>query len=81
MKITVNAVELATYLADAKMGDIFQEDYEDVIEQNEDDEPVYTEKGQTMFDGYYDDFLEMILDCQIDTNEVTVMGNNNIIIQ
>lgn len=80
MIITINAVEIATILAETKIEDLLLGDYDDVIEQNDDGAPIYTEKGQSMFNEYYDEFFDTLIDNQHDTNNLVVSGNNNVVI-
>ena len=80
MIITINAVEIATILAETKIEDLLLGDYDDVIEQNNDGEPIYTEIGQSMFNEYYDEFFDTLIDNQHDTNNLVISGNNNVVI-
>ena len=80
MIITINAVEIATILAETKIEDLLLGDYDDVIEQNDDGEPIYTEEGQSMFNEYYDEFFDTLIDNQHDTNNLVISGNNNVVI-
>lgn len=62
--ITVNPVELATKLAEAKLAEQY-DDQDSYIEQKEGDEYGYTEDAQKIFDQYYDEFYEIITESGI----------------
>lgn len=60
--ITINAIELASNLADRELRSFYQGQIE--IEVNE-EEVMYTEDAQDVFNELYDEFLTMIEECKV----------------
>jgi hypothetical protein len=60
MQITVNALELASELADKKL----KETHSLGIYVLEENEVRYTEQAQDLFNQYYDEYLELIQNCE-----------------
>lgn len=69
--ITINAIELASNLAHEKLMQYYEDlqdnrDFEfpnGVIIETE-DEVIYTEEAQDLFNEFYDEFLTMIEECK-----------------
>jgi len=62
--ITINKLELASELANAKL--INLHDMEIQIYQDDDDGEtmIYTDEAQDIFNAYYDDYLTLIESCK-----------------
>jgi hypothetical protein len=60
--ITINAIELASNLADRELRSFYQGQIE--IEVNE-EEVMYTEDAQDVFNELYDEFLTMIEESKV----------------
>jgi len=58
MNITINAIELASELAERDLNEYFS-GYMVIYQENE-EETSYTEEAQEIFDGLYDDYLSWI---------------------
>ena len=68
MEVKINAVELATELADYDVKQVFGEDC--VIESEEDSNSlVYTDKAQKLFILKYDHYFNMLTDLSLYTYE------------
>ena len=65
MEIIINIVEIAKELAEQRIEDTVLGDYEDILEIDENEELVYTEEGQSMFDSFYDMYYDMLYSAQI----------------
>jgi hypothetical protein len=76
MNITINAIELASELAERDLNEYFSGSM--VIYQENEEETSYTEEAQEIFDGLYDDYLSWIkkfeINQKVDKNVSLING-------
>jgi hypothetical protein len=64
-EILINAVELASELADAELRRDWDEEIGGAIDEEDEDETRYTEIAQAVFNELYDDYYDKILKCKV----------------
>ena len=64
MNVTINALELASELAHAKLIDNWNESIKIYVNEEDDQETTYTEEAQDIFNEYYDMYLNLIESCK-----------------
>jgi hypothetical protein len=76
MNITINAIELASELAEKDLNEYFSGSI--MIYEEDDDGTTYTEEAQEIFDGLYDDYLSWIkkfeINQKVDKNASLING-------
>jgi hypothetical protein len=79
MNITINAIELASELAERDLNEYFSGSM--LIYQENEEETSYTEEAQEIFDGLYDDYLSWIkkfeINQKVDKNASLINGLYN----
>ena len=69
--ITINAIELASNLAHEKLMQYYEDlqdnrdfEFPNGVKIETEDEIIYTEEAQDLFNEFYDEFLTMIEECK-----------------
>lgn len=70
--ITINAIELASNLAHEKLMQYYEDlqdnrdfEFPNGVKIETEDEIIYTEEAQDLFNEFYDEFLTMIEECKV----------------
>lgn len=70
--ITINAIELASNLAHEKLMQYYEDlqdnrdfEFPNGVKIETEDEIIYTEEAQDLFNEFYEEFLTMIEECKI----------------
>jgi len=63
--IKINSLEVASELADKKINEVLNNVYDDIYHEDMDG-LSYTDKAQDLFNDYYDEYLTLLTNLQID---------------